>query len=187
MQTSDAIRMICTAFDLQPADFFFICLTAHSPLRARHVQADFFRRDVLCGSSSPTISPSYMTRMRSDRSMHLVHLQRNQQDAFPGVARGDDLLVDVLNRADVQSARGLHGDRAAAGHWSISRATMAFCWLPPDMLRAMVMGPWPERMSYCSISLDRHRRGYCCAPEEARLVREFRLEIPLEHDDCPPA
>ena len=38
------------------------------------------------------------------------------------------------------------------GERSISRATIAFCWLPPDMLRAMVVAPCPERMSYWSIS-----------------------------------
>ena len=37
---------------------------------------------------------------------------------------------------------------------------MAYCWLPPDMLRAMVIGPWPERMSYCSISLLAYSRMF---------------------------
>ena len=40
---------------------------------------------------------------------------------------------------------------SSSGSLSISRAMMAFCWLPPDMLRATVTGPWPERTSYCSI------------------------------------
>ena len=26
---------------------------------------------------------------------------------------------------------------------------IAFCWLPPDILRAIVAGPWPLRTSYC--------------------------------------
>ena len=57
---------------------------------------------------------------------------------------------------------------------------MAFCWLPPDMLRAMVMGPWPERTSYCSISLVGVGADIGAA-EEAGLVRKFRLKIALEH------
>ena len=34
------------------------------------------------------------------------------------------------------------------------RATMAFCWLPPDMLRVMVRAPWPERISNLPMSLS---------------------------------
>ena len=41
---------------------------------------------------------------------------------------------------------------------SSSRAMMAFCWLPPDMLRAMVTGPWPLRTSYCSMSFSAYWR-----------------------------
>jgi hypothetical protein len=67
----------------------------------------------------------------------LVELQRDQQHAAAGVALGDQLLVDIFDGAHVQTARGLDGHQQL-GSLSISRATMAFCWLPPDMLRAMV-------------------------------------------------
>ena len=63
------------------------------------------------------------------------------------VAFGEDLVpllhqlaVDVLDGAYVQSARGLDGDEHVRGRGRSPRA-MAFCWLPPDMLRAMVAGP----------------------------------------------
>ena len=35
---------------------------------------------------------------------------------------------------------------------------MAFCWLPPDMDRAVVTGPWPDRTSYCSMSCPAYSR-----------------------------
>jgi hypothetical protein len=34
----------------------------------------------------------------------------------------------------------------------ISRATMAFCWLPPLIDRTRVAHPWLERMSYWEIN-----------------------------------
>ena len=37
-------------------------------------------------------------------------------------------------------------------------ATIAFCWLPPLMLRATVMGPWPLRTSNCLIRPSAYSR-----------------------------
>ena len=91
------------------------------------------------GSSSPTISPLVHDENAVRHVHDLVQLQRDEQHGLARVALGDKLLVDVLDRADVQTARGLHGDEQL-GCLSISRATMAFCWLPPDILRAVVAG-----------------------------------------------
>ena len=47
------------------------------PLGARHIQAQLLYGDLL-GSNSPTISPSYITRIRSRNVHHLIQLQGDQ-------------------------------------------------------------------------------------------------------------
>ena len=58
----------------------------------------------------PTIRPRYITAIRSASAVDLVEFGRDDDDRDAGVARLDDALVDELDRADVDAARGLRGD-----------------------------------------------------------------------------
>ena len=80
----------------------------------------------------------------------LVELERDEQDRPALVALRDDPPVQVLDRADVEPARGLRGD-STFGSRAISRATTTFCWLPPESPPARVSGP-PPRTSNSRIS-----------------------------------
>ena len=80
----------------------------------------------------------------------LVQLGGDEEHRRPGVALGDDLVVDELDRADVDAARRLIGDQQLSGRLN-SRATMSFCWLPPD---SVIVGTAPDgvRMSNSGMS-----------------------------------
>ena len=67
------------------------------------------RSSALPGTNSPTMRPRNMTRMRS-AGADLVELGRDDEHADAGVARLDDALVDVFDRADVDAARRLRRD-----------------------------------------------------------------------------
>ena len=92
------------------------------------------------------MEPSNITRMRSLQVHHLVQLQGDQQNRRAGVPLLDQLPVDVFDSAHVQPSGGLDRQQDIV-FLTISRATMAFCWLPPDMLRVTVSSPSPLRMS----------------------------------------
>ena len=98
---------------------------------------------------------------------------------LPGVALGDELLVDVFDRADVESARRLHGDEQLrvlidfAGHDGL--LLVAAGHAPRDGDGALAGADVILLDEPCRIGAD------IGAPEEAGLVRKFRLEIPLEH------
>ena len=59
--------------------------------------------------------------MRVGHVHHLVQLQRDEQHRRARVPLGDELPVDVLNRAHVQSARRLHGHQHARAHVQLAR------------------------------------------------------------------
>ncbi len=107
---------------------------------------------------------------------HLVQLQADQQHGLALVALGHDLLVDILNGADVQAAGGLHCHQQL-GSLSISRAMMAFCWLPPDMLRTMVTALTAAHI----VLLDQLVGISRTSPADKACPLELRLPVALQH------
>ena len=74
---------------------------------------------------------------------------------------------------------GAHGDQRS-GSLSISRAMMAFCWLPPDM----PAGHCDRPLAGADVVLLDQAVGVLAdglALQEARLADELRLKVPLEH------
>jgi hypothetical protein len=57
------------------------------------------------------ISPLYMTAMRSESAMISSNSALTSKHGDALVALGDDLVVDELDRADVDAARRLRGDQ----------------------------------------------------------------------------
>ena len=65
---------------------------------------------------------------------HLVELARDDENGRSLVALLHDSSMDVLDRADVQSARGLrgHDQLEFTRDLKLIVAAITFCWLPPD-------------------------------------------------------
>ena len=63
------------------------------------------------GGNSPTISPSYMTRIRSESERISSSSSETSRIAAALVALLDEPAVDELDRADVEAARRLRGDQ----------------------------------------------------------------------------
>ena len=63
------------------------------------------------GGNSPTISPSYMTRIRSESERISSSSSETSRIAAALVALLDQAAVDELDRADVEAARRLRGDQ----------------------------------------------------------------------------
>ena len=102
---------------------------------------------VVLGSSWPTNSPSYITRIRSDTVMTSSSSRETSSTALPA-SRWATICLWIYSMAPTSRPRVGWTAISSWGALSISRAMMAFCWLPPDMDRVTVTGPWPLRISY---------------------------------------
>ncbi len=99
------------------------------PFGACHVEAKLLTV-MLFGSNSPTIWPSYNHETAVGNIHHLIQLKADEENRLPVVA--------ALRSADDECIQSrLHPVRASAvrhtrssSSLSISRATIAFCWLP---------------------------------------------------------
>ncbi len=94
------------------------------------------RRLACAASTSPTIRPSYMTAIRSDR---VISSSRSSVMSRIGHARCCGLSkigVHGLDRADVEAARRCGDDEHARAAPENSRASTTFCRLPPESWRA---------------------------------------------------
>ncbi len=65
------------------------------------------------GGTTPTMRPRYITAMRSARATTSSSSGADDQDRRARVPLGDHLLVDELDRADVEAPRRLGGDEQA--------------------------------------------------------------------------
>ena len=92
--------------------------------RARHEEAEFLNGDafrVELADDFPLVHHENPVGNIHD----LVQLEADEQNGLSVIARGDQLMMNVFNRAYVESARWLNGDEQI-GILSISRATIAF-------------------------------------------------------------
>ena len=109
------------------------------------------------GGNSPTISPSKMTRMRSE-SEDLLELERDEQHARPS-SRSSTSRRWTNSIAPTSRPRVGCAAISTLGLRSISRARMTFCWLPPESPPARVCGPPPRtsnsRISFAAFSISR--------------------------------
>ena len=102
--------------------------------------------------------PPYMTAMRSESDQQLLEVLADDQDAAAPRAQRQELLVDEpvapMSRPRVGCAAiSTFGSNAS------SRASSAFCRLPPDSVPARAFGPG-QRMSKASI----------CSSAKARMA-----------------
>ena len=137
---------------------FHFCLLLSLLAGTGHVQAQLLD----CGGLGVKLAHDLTLVHHKDpvrKVHHLVQLQTDQQHGLASVALIHDLLMDILNGTDIQAAGGCTAT-SSLGSLSISRAMIAFCWLPPDMLRTMVALPWPLRTSYWAISLSEYSRTF---------------------------
>ena len=81
--------------------------------------------------------------MRSESDRISSSSSETSRIAAALVALVDEPAVEELDRADVEPARRLRGDRTR-GSRSTSRATTTFCWLPPESAEACVWGVPPR-------------------------------------------
>ena len=76
--------------------------------------------------------PRYSTTMRSATAISSSSSDEISSTADAALTGGADMAVDGGDRADVEPARWLRGKRKASLGNVISRASTAFCWLPPE-------------------------------------------------------
>ena len=76
----------------------------------RHQEADALLVGVLLGKLGEDPSLEHHQHAVGERQ-DLAELGRDEQDGAAAVALGDELLVDILGRADVEAARRLLGDQ----------------------------------------------------------------------------
>ena len=91
------------------------------------------------------------SRARGRERPDLLELERHEQHAAPGVALLEQPLVHELDRADVEAARGLRGDRDAAAPRRARARSRPSAGCRPTASAASVCGR-PPRTSYCSSS-----------------------------------
>ena len=140
---------------------------------------------------SPTISPSYITRMRSESDRISSSSSETSRIARPS-SRSVTSRRWRYSIAPTSSPRVGCAAISTFGSRSISRAATSFCWLPPERPPARVNGP-PPRTSNSRIRrsrpLDHPARE---EPAEAR-VRRLRVVVQrdvlgdreLEHEPAP--
>ena len=83
------------------------------------------------------------TSPRSGRTARGPRPARRRPAGWPSRRRASDgLLVDELDAADVEASRRLVEDEQLRGRRPNSRATMTFCWLPPESVPAGDVVRW---------------------------------------------
>ena len=108
-------------------------------LGAGHVKAELFLGGLLRIQFSDDLA--FIHDENPVRDIHdFIQFQGDQQNSLAGVPLGYQLFVNVFDGADVQAPGGLDSDQHLR-IFVISRAMMAFCWLPPDIARAWVTDP----------------------------------------------
>src|SRR5581483_2142972 len=141
---------------------------ASAPPRRPPVIAKPSSSSVALGGNSPTIRPSYMTRIRSESDRISSSSSDTSRTARPA-SRCSTSLRWTNSIAPTSRPRVGCAAISIFGSPSISRARTTFCWLPPERAYAGVVGVPPRTSNTCS---SRRARA-SMAPGLRKPRREF--------------
>ena len=177
----------------------------HLASRARHRSSRRRAPPPSCsGGNSPTISPSYMTRMRSESERISSSSSEIEQDASALVALLHEPAVHELDRADVEASRRLRGDQHARVAVDLAcehdlllvaareacrprlRPAAAHVVVLDQLRRARRAGDRGRASRASSRARDGGSRGGRCSRRSRTRARARAAAGPPGHDRAPP-